>query len=378
LSDGAPIPEDGYREVLAYAFLRELGGHENVLHCHGVAQDEEWWFLVLEHCERDLFAEVLDGPLTDARARSITVDVMAALVYLNTHGILHRDLSLENVLLGPDRRPRVMDFGVAFDGISNPQRPLPPTEPVGKKKYMAPEIAMRRPWDERSDLWSLGVMLYMMLTRTELPWPRADHGGEVLRRIRAGEFAHLVHEAGRALPPMTADAIHTIGSLLTFDLDRRPSVVGVLQLPWLHDELTRRWRDAGEVGPHPVRQAQMCLHAGELARLRVLDALRAAHMDADRAHAPSAAHAVAAHSSSSSSSSSSAADAAAAASHHSRAEDVVLPVLPPSVAAAAAAASSSSSAAATSSSSSSSAAAAASSSSAAPPPFRLAIRPPHP
>jgi serine/threonine protein kinase len=274
LSDGAPIPEDGFREVQTYAYLRELGGHENVLNCYGVAEDSDWWFLVLEYCESDLHTEVTrSGAMSDERARSVTVDLLAALVYLNSHGVIHRDLSLENVLVGLDGRPRVMDFGVAFDCISQPERPLPPMEePVGKQRYMAPEVVLRAPWDERCDLWCLGVMLYMMLTCSELPWPRADVlTNVVLQRVRRGEMRDLVREAGDKLPPMSPAAVDTFASLLTFDPEARPRLLDVLSLPWIAEELDARWAaDGADEGVRPVAVAATSLASCEAARARVL------------------------------------------------------------------------------------------------------------
>ncbi len=122
------------------------------------------------------------------------IDVMRALAsalgYAHTQGIVHRDVKPENVLFDALKRPLLADFGIAFS-TSSPDRLTREGATLGSSGYMSPEQAMGRQLDGRSDLYSLGVLCYEMLTG-EKPFHRPDSLSMAL--------AHL-NEPVRRLPP---------------------------------------------------------------------------------------------------------------------------------------------------------------------------------
>jgi hypothetical protein len=127
-------------------------------------------FIVMEYVPgQDLAARLAQGRLPVARALAIASEVCAALEYAHAHGVIHRDIKPGNVLLADDGTVKVADFGVA-----HVQREIERTRltftgiAIGTPDYMAPEQRTGRPVDARADLFSLGVMLYEMLTG-ELP-----------------------------------------------------------------------------------------------------------------------------------------------------------------------------------------------------------------
>ena len=99
--------------------------------------------------------------LGEADARAIFVQILMAVEYLHTTGIVHRDIKLENVLFDENRSMKLVDFGFSV-GCRDPTKKLKIF--CGTPSYMAPEIVMRRQYEGRPvDIWSLGVLLYAML-----------------------------------------------------------------------------------------------------------------------------------------------------------------------------------------------------------------------
>jgi serine/threonine-protein kinase len=111
---------------------------------------------------RDILAET--GKLDVPRAVRMALTLCDALEYIHSHGVIHRDLKPENIMVGSEDRIKLIDFGIAakagarrltFGKLSNI---------MGTAEYISPEQVSGRRGDERSDLYSLGVILYEMLT----------------------------------------------------------------------------------------------------------------------------------------------------------------------------------------------------------------------
>jgi len=131
--------------------------HENVVTVHELGRCEWGVYLVLELLEGETLAERLSrGPLPVDEAVRIAAGVASALAHAHARGVLHRDLKPSNVFLCKDGAPKVLDFGLArvFGG---------PSPAGGTPQYMAPEQWFDHPQDERTDLFSLGVLLFEAL-----------------------------------------------------------------------------------------------------------------------------------------------------------------------------------------------------------------------
>ncbi len=142
--------------------------HENIVAVYDFVEDGAWSFIIMEYVAGpDLHVRVRDRcPLSAEQAVRLGRDIAAALGTAHRHGILHRDVKPQNVLLDPDGRYRLTDFGSArLDG----QVGVTTTGALtGTPDYTAPEVLGGRRGDARADIYALGLTLYFGLTG-ELP-----------------------------------------------------------------------------------------------------------------------------------------------------------------------------------------------------------------
>jgi serine/threonine protein kinase len=154
LAAQAPYVERFRREARIAAGL----SHPNLVKVYDFGSDGERPFLVMEYIEGEPLGEGSVGanrPLIDSE--TLARELLDALSHIHAAGIVHRDIKPANVLVGPDGRARVTDFGIAqAEGATG----LTETgQVIGTLKYLAPEVARGGPATPRSDLYSLGVLL---------------------------------------------------------------------------------------------------------------------------------------------------------------------------------------------------------------------------
>lgn len=155
--------------------------HPNIATIYDIVDPEEGpAFIAMAYCEGPTLKELLvDGPLPEDEAFAIVRQVAEGLGAAHQQGIIHRDVKPANIIVAPDGRARIVDFGIArlMGSGEPPERATP-----GTIAYMSPEQTRSDGIDHRSDLWSLGVMLHEMLTGRR-PFD-ADDDAAVIRAIR--------------------------------------------------------------------------------------------------------------------------------------------------------------------------------------------------
>jgi serine/threonine-protein kinase len=149
------------REATAAANL----SHPNIVGVYDSGEANGTYFIVMEYIEGRSLAQIIrdDGPLSPDRAADITTDVAAALGFAHRNGVVHRDVKPGNVLISPIGQVKVADFGIAR-AVSTQENLTQTGTVMGTATYFSPEQARGEPVDPRSDVYSLGVVLYEMLT----------------------------------------------------------------------------------------------------------------------------------------------------------------------------------------------------------------------
>jgi serine/threonine-protein kinase len=139
--------------------------HPNVVSIYDRRETNGTYYIAMEYLEGKTLKELIvaRGPTPIRVAIDFTQQVLAALDFAHRHGIVHRDIKPHNVVVAPDGRLKVTDFGIARSGSSQM------TEAgsiIGTAQYLSPEQAQGKPVEPSSDLYSVGVVLYEMLTGT--------------------------------------------------------------------------------------------------------------------------------------------------------------------------------------------------------------------
>jgi TolB-like protein len=182
--------------------------HPNILVVHDVGSHEGNPYIVSELLEGESLREMLGTPLPPKKAVGYALEIARGLSAAHEKGIIHRDLKPENVFVTKDRRIKILDFGVAkltqpssdgsLDTAATTAAATQPGVVLGTVGYMSPEQVQGKPLDARSDIFSLGAVLYELLSGKK-PFHRGTVP-ETLTAILREEPPDLL-EMNKNIPP---------------------------------------------------------------------------------------------------------------------------------------------------------------------------------
>jgi serine/threonine-protein kinase len=165
------FPEFATDEAFVERFRREATAaanlnHPNIVSVYDWGEADSTYFIVMEYIDGRTLSEILraEGPLHPDRVADIGADVAAALGFAHRNGVVHRDVKPGNVLVTPTGQVKVADFGIARAITANADEDLTQVGTVmGTATYFSPEQARGETVDPRSDIYSLGCVLYELL-----------------------------------------------------------------------------------------------------------------------------------------------------------------------------------------------------------------------
>jgi serine/threonine-protein kinase len=164
-----PHPDMEADPILFDRFQREAGigeklDHPMVMHVYG-GEERSRIYMVMEWCQGRLLRQILEeGQLPQERAIRIAIQVLEGLDYIHANGVVHRDLKPENIMVDEDDNIKLIDFGIAGDAAAKRLTYANFTAAIGTPNYISPEQVKGRRGDGRSDIYSMGVILYEMLS----------------------------------------------------------------------------------------------------------------------------------------------------------------------------------------------------------------------
>ena len=202
------------REALALARLN----HPHIAAVYDVGEQDGIDYIVMECVQGQSLRTALQaGPLTVVEATRIVLQVAEALEEAHAQGVVHRDLKPANVMITAKGNAKVLDFGVAklLAATEATQSLTEAAGPIGTPLYMSPEQALGKVVDARTDLWSLGVLYYEMLTGR--PPFQADTTLAVLHAVIADPFPPV----RQLRPDAPEEADHIVVKAMQKETERR-------------------------------------------------------------------------------------------------------------------------------------------------------------
>jgi len=211
--------------------IMKLCHHPNIIRLLDHFENADYIFLVMELMtgyDLHTYFEKNKFKLSEKRSANIVFQIASGLNYLHKYGVLHRDLKPENIMLsdmGDNSIIKIMDFGLS--------KILGPNEKVadgyGTLSFVAPEVLVRQPYNKQVDIWSLGVILYLMLSG-DLPFDDKNDNEENI--ARATVFSELKFPSNKWKSKST-QVMDLISKCLIKKQEKRISIEEFLSHEWI-------------------------------------------------------------------------------------------------------------------------------------------------
>ncbi|GAA0150758.1 non-receptor serine/threonine protein kinase [Lithospermum erythrorhizon] len=212
--------------------LQLLRPNSNVIQVLDVYEDDGFQHIVMELCNGDnLFQRISTrGVFSEPEAVDIMVPLMEAIAHCHRRGVAHRDIKPDNILFNDWKGLKLADFGSAeFLREGEPMSGL-----VGTPYYVAPEVVAGRFYNEKVDIWSAGVILYVMLAG--FPPFYGDSAAEIFEAVLRGNLRF----PPRLFHSVSPDAKDLLRRMICKDVSRRFSAEQVLSKACVDDKVVRR------------------------------------------------------------------------------------------------------------------------------------------
>uniref|UniRef100_A0A3B0MGI9 Calcium-dependent protein kinase 1 n=1 Tax=Theileria annulata TaxID=5874 RepID=A0A3B0MGI9_THEAN len=241
----SPSSNDSSRLLREVKYLKELD-HPNIAKLYDVYEDSVAYYIVMEPCYGgELFDEIIKRQrINEYESACLIKQVLSGVCYLHKNNIVHRDLKPENLLLekpGSVDRIKIVDFGLSAHFGNNFLK-----ERLGTVYYIAPEV-LNRNYHEKCDVWSCGIILYILLCG--YPPFTSPMDTEIIRLIIAGNYSYPDKE----WHDVSDEAKNLIDLMLTYNPDKRISAAQALNHPWI-----LKFSKAGKAAP-PTKSMSLAL-----------------------------------------------------------------------------------------------------------------------
>eukprot|EP01125_Pyxidicula_operculata_P001100 TRINITY_DN10_c0_g1_i3.p1 TRINITY_DN10_c0_g1~~TRINITY_DN10_c0_g1_i3.p1 ORF type:complete len:224 (+),score=79.08 TRINITY_DN10_c0_g1_i3:645-1316(+) len=187
--------------------------HKNIIALHEVFDESDKIYLVMELVTGgELFDQIVSrGTYSERDAAGIIRQILEAVDYMHRNGVAHRDLKPENLLCsGPDNSEiKITDFGLSKDFASAQLKTS-----CGTPDYVAPEVLMGKQYDNSVDIWSIGVITYILLCGFPPFYGTTDQ--QIFEKILKSD-----------------EAKDFIKAILVLDHEKRPTAADCLEAPWI-------------------------------------------------------------------------------------------------------------------------------------------------
>jgi len=191
--------------------------HRNVIRIYDFLHLQGCYAISMEYFpSHTLSGEIPDNkPMDIAKALRFAVDIATGMSVAHAAGVIHRDLKPANILVNNDGLLKIVDFGVAAAASSGDTQLTKTGYVIGSPKYMAPEQILGKKVDEKADIYSVGVIMYEMVTGVP-PYSRGDHMSVMYQHVQGK--ARMCQEINANIPD---DIAEIIGKAMAVDKTKR-------------------------------------------------------------------------------------------------------------------------------------------------------------
>ena len=233
--------EDPMKEIAALQFLGN--SHPNIIQIFECIYDGVDYYTIMEFCSAGCFSDLLTvhKRFTERQAQVFFRHLVDGVQHMQSYGVCHRDLSLQNLVLSGDGFCKIIDLGMALrvPYVENEDSVeflmMPPQGACGKKNYMAPEVIVNtQPLNGfQVDIWALGIILFSFLVGRP-PMSCASESNQEFCTIRDGKLTALIRFWKLDLSPL---AVNFLQRLFQADPARRLTLAEILADPWMNENI---------------------------------------------------------------------------------------------------------------------------------------------
>ena len=224
--------EEDEKEIINEINILKIMDHPNILKIFEFYSSKESYSIITEYCSGgELFQEITEnGPFNERYSAYVMYQILSSINYCHNMNIIHRDLKPENILI-VDRnknnfpRIKVCDFGTS----KMVEKGAVQKKLVGSSYYIAPEV-IKKNYNEKCDIWSCGVILYILLSGR--PPFGGEDDGEIMRNVKKGKYDLESSPFNKC----SKSVLDLIRKLLVMDKNKRISAQEALLHPWFKEQ----------------------------------------------------------------------------------------------------------------------------------------------
>ena len=207
--------------------------HKNIIKLYETIDTDKYVFLILELCETDLYSYINNNEINEEDTKFIIKQIIEAIKYIMDNNIVHRDLKPHNILINtPTKIIKICDFGFAKEFKDT----LLSNTFCGSPLYMAPELLQNQKYNIKSDIWSLGIIMYQIVMKNH--------------PFKSNNISDLIHKINNNKPiltgsPFSYECKELINKLLIVDYEERLDW-HELFTNWIYDTVSKSSTDTEE------------------------------------------------------------------------------------------------------------------------------------